>query len=169
LLSTGSRDAFAQARAVSRENSRYNIGDNVVTRTINVPTMALGLIRNRSRFSFRKNGEETLDGRLTWMVAYKERGRPTFIRTPNGRDQPASGFVWIVPETGEVLKTTLTASHDLTNSLALIIVEYRPDIGLGQLVPVRMSESYRLSNATISGDATYSNFRRFQTSARIIR
>jgi hypothetical protein len=169
LLSAGSRDGFAQAQAMSRENSRYNVGEDLVTRTINVPTMVLGLIRNRSRFTFRKNGEETLDGRLTWMVAYKERERPTLIRTPNGRNQPVSGLVWIVPETGEILKTSLTAAADRMNARTLIIVEYRPDIRLGTLVPVHMIESYRTSNASISADATYSNFRRFETSARIIR
>ncbi len=168
LLSAGSRSTFAQAQAISRENSRYNLGEELVVRTINVPTMALGLIRNRSEFSFRKQGEETIDGRRTWMVAYKERGRPTIIRTPNGRDQPASGFVWIVPESGEVLKTSLSASDERAHSFAVIIVEYRTDAKLGILVPAHMSESYRESVTTISAEATYSNFRRFQTSGRIV-
>ncbi len=168
LLAAGSRSAFARAQAISRENSRYNIGEDVVIRTINVPTMALGLIRNRSRFSFRKNGEETIDGRRTWMVAYKERDRPTIIRTPGGRDQPASGFAWVVAETGEVLKTSLMATDDRANTSAVIIVEYRADTKLGMLVPVHMTESYRKPYSVISAEATYSNFRQFQTSGRIV-
>jgi hypothetical protein len=168
LLSAGSRGAFAQAQAVTRENSRYNLGEDVVTRTINVPTMALGLMKNRSRFSFRKNGEETIDGRLTWMVAYKERERPTIIRTPAGRSQPSAGFVWVVSDTGEVLKTSLAASDDRTSSSAVIVVEYRPDAKLGVLVPVRMIETYQEPYSVISAEATYSNFRRFQTSGRVV-
>jgi hypothetical protein len=168
LLSSQSRGGFAEAQAVTRENSRYNLGEDLVTRTINVPTMAIGLIRNRSRFSFRKHGEETIDGRRTWMVAYQERERPTIIRTPAGRDQPARGFVWVVPETGEVLKTSLTAADDRTNSVAVIVVEYRQDARLGMLVPVHMSESYRKAYSVISAEATYSNFRQFQTSGRIV-
>ena len=168
LLSAGSRSALAQAQAVTRENSRYNLGEDIVIRTINVPTMAIGLIRNRPRFSFRKNGEETIDGRRTWMIAYKERARPTIIRTPSGRNQPASGFVWVVSETGEVLKTSLSASDDRIDAFAVIIVEYRPDPKLGFLVPTHMSESYRRPGSLISAEATYSNFRQFQTSGRVV-
>jgi len=168
LLSAGSRSALEQAYAVTRENSRYNLGEDIVIRTINVPTMAIGLIRNRSRFSFRKSGEETIDGRRTWMIAYKERARPTIIRTPNGRNQPASGFVWVDAETGEVLKTSLSAADDRMESFAVIIVEYRPDPKLGFLVPTHMSESYRKPDSLISAEATYSNFRQFQTSGRIV-
>ena len=80
---------------------------------------------------------------------------------------PEAG-VWVVAETGEVLKTSLSASDDRIDSFAVIIVEYRPDPKLGFLVPTHMSESYRRQGSLISAEATYSNFRQFQTSGRVV-
>ena len=41
-----------------------------------------------------------------------------------------------------------------------------PDVA--GLVPVRMVEEYRDGRTLIRGEAIYSNFRRFQTSSRVI-
>ena len=51
---------------------------------------------------------------------------------------------------------------------AQLRVTFTMDKGLGILVPARMTEVFLLSGQTGEGDARYSNFRRFTTSARIV-
>ena len=48
-------------------------------------------------------------------------------------------------------------------------MNYDRDPNIGALVPVRMIEQYRRDEMTVEGEATYSNYRRFQTSARIVQ
>jgi hypothetical protein len=52
-----------------------------------------------------------------------------------------------------------------------VVTWYRPDQRLSMWVPSRMTESYdytqRLSDA-IECEATYSNFRRFETGGRLV-
>lgn len=167
LLESGTADSSAQARRIAFENSRYNIGEEVAVRNINVPTMALDLMRpvNRSRFSLSRSGGDTIDGRATWRLVFTERRRPTIIRDPNGRDRRARGSIWLDPSTGEVLKTTLQWDGE---PVGFITVHYEQDPNISALVPVRMIEQYRRNEMTVEGEATYSNYRRFQTSARIV-
>jgi hypothetical protein len=40
--------------------------------------------------------------------------------------------------------------------------------GIDMLVPVRMTEAYGNGLTTIHGEAAYSNFRRFETSVRVV-
>jgi hypothetical protein len=65
-----------------------------------------------------------------------------------------------------VLKTTLQWDG---KPEGFITVSYDRDPNIGALVPVRMIEQYRRDEMTVEGEATYANYRRFQTSARIVR
>src|SRR5207302_1126007 len=69
LFTSSSSEAIDQARAISKESARFNIG---VSRTINSPTQALDFLhsRERLRMSFRKAGEETRDGKRVWRIAF---------------------------------------------------------------------------------------------------
>lgn len=167
LLGEGSATSARQALRISRENARYNLGEDIVARTINVPTVALDLIhpRLRSRFSVDKRGEETVLGVGAWVVAFRERDRPTILRTPDGRDRASRGAVWIDPDTGEVLRTDLSWSGSPDG---FIVVHYRRDERLGALVPETMLEEYRGAKGLITGEATYTNYRRFSTAARVL-
>lgn len=167
LLSAGSAESSSQARRIAGENARYNIGDGVAARNINVPTVVLDMIHssNRSRFSVSRFGEETIDGVRTWALRFSERGRPTMIRSPDGKDRRSRGAIWVDPSTGEVLKTTLQWEGEPDG---FITVDYDRDLAIGALVPVRMIEQYRRDEMTVEGEATYSNYRRFQTSGRIV-
>ena len=84
-------------------------------------------------------------------------------------DAPSHGRYWIEPDTGRVLKTELVNGDK--NVDIRIVTWYRPDARLEMLAPARMTESYdylqRLYDA-IESEATYSNFRRFETGARIL-
>jgi hypothetical protein len=161
------------AQRIVDENARYNLG--VVERTINVPMVALDFLsrRNRWRLSFRKRDEEQLHGRTVWAVTFSERERPTLVKTPQGRDRPARGILWIDPEDGSVLRTDLEfdAKKGGDAPSSTITVLYRREETLGLLVPYEMREAYRKQTGApedIGALARYTNFRQFQTTARII-
>ena len=167
LLASGSPDSAAQAFRITRENARFNIGDEVATRTINVPTVTLDLVhpRHREHFSFNRRGEETIDGMRTWTIGFSERTRPTIIRGPGGRDQRARGTIWVNPDTGEVLRTNLLWDGE---PKGFITVHYRRDPNVDGFVPATMIEQYQRSGMQVDGEATYTGYRRFQTSGRLI-
>lgn len=159
--------AFAQAQRITEQNARFNLGSDLLPRTINVPTFALELLqpRYRDRFSRRRKGADSIDGRTGWLVEFRERDRPTIVRTPEGRDQPSRLLVLVDASNGQVLRTTVT--WERVDGAVTVIYGSVPAISV--LVPVRMSERYTTRNqAQIEGEAEYSNYRQFQTSGRVI-
>jgi len=160
-------NALAQARAIALESARFNIGD--VVRTVNVPTLALEFLETagQKRSKFRKTAEETAAGVRAWVVSFEERARPSLIRTPGGRDVRTNGLAWIDPLTGRILKTQLDPQLERGRA-ARITTDYAPDERLALWVPVRMTEAYETEPATITGEATYTNFRRFETEVRFL-
>jgi hypothetical protein len=166
-----SRDSFMhKARALAIEQARFNLGD--VLRTINVPLFALEFLfpRNQDRFRFRMSADALVDGTRVTTVTFQERRRPTMIRTLDGEDVEVRGTFWIEPATGRVLKSELrTGEGNRRRIRAVITVTYAPNERLRMLVPVSMDETYAFKSIHITGTAMYSNFRRFETEARIIR
>jgi hypothetical protein len=156
-------DAVDRALAISRESARYNLGRLV--RTINVPIVALDFLlpATRGRFGFHKDGR-VIDarGQLLWDVSFSERDRPTIIKTPSGKDIVARGSFLIDPVDGRVVQTTLDVK------VAKIVVQYEIEPRLQISVPVKMTESYQMPQETLEAVAIYSNFRRFETGARIV-
>lgn len=108
--------AVAQWRRIADESARFNVGD--IQRNFNTPTTALFFLgaANQPRFSFKKSGEETVNGVPVWTVSYEERQKPTIIRTSAGKNVPVSGTVLVDPATGRVFSTTmkLNAEVDVT-------------------------------------------------------
>jgi VWFA-related protein len=167
LFGRGAPDLEA-AKRITAESARYNVGP--VTRTFNVPTSSLFFFTaaNLARFTFQKSGTERLDGVEAWKVDFEETRRPSMIMTSAGADVPATGTLWINPADGSVIKTRLViASYRGARSRAEVEVNYREDDTLAMLIPSRMTERYVTPTASISGEATYSDFKRFQTSAAI--
>jgi hypothetical protein len=166
-----SRDSFMhKARALAIEQARFNLGD--VLRTINVPLFALEFLfpRNQDRFRFRMSADGVVDGTRVTAVTFQERRHPTMIRTLDGDDVEVRGTFWIEPATGRVLRSELrTGEGNRRRIQAVITVTYAPNERLLMLVPVSMDETYAFKSIHITGTASYSNFRRFETDARIIR
>jgi hypothetical protein len=165
LLSSG---AVGQAARIAEQNARFNLGDDLILRNINIPTFALEMMnpRIRDRFRVRQIGVDALDGRPGWLIEFRERERPTLVRTPEGRDQATRVVVLVDPQTGEVLQTTLTWER----VEGMIAVYYGHTPGIPVPVPIRMAERYvTRTGALVGGEATYANFRQFETSARIIQ
>jgi len=165
LLSSG---AVGQAARIAEQNARFNLGDGLISRNINIPTFALEMMnpRIRGRFRVRHTGADALDGRPGWLIEFRERERPTLVRTPEGRDQASRVVALVDTQTGEVLYTVLTWER----VEGLIAVYYGHAPGIPVPVPIRMAERYvTRSGALVAGEATYANFRQFETSARIIQ
>jgi hypothetical protein len=169
LLVDGSDEAVEQARRIAEDNAEYNLGSDLIYRTINVPMLTLDLLSpsHRDRLTFRRRGHEVVDQREVWKIDFVERAPPSLIRTPAGPDQITRGSVWIDPTTGTVVKTYLNVMISPT-SQAKITVEYGPDAKLGFFVPATMHESYERFSSRIVTTATYTNYRQFSTSARIV-
>ena len=167
LFRTPPANALALAREIAFASARYNVGD--VVRTVNVPTLALEFLEPaaQARSRFRKTAEETVDGVRAWVVSFEERARPTRIRTIGAQDVKTKGLAWIDPGTGRILKSELDAQ--LQRGLrARITATYAPVERLRMWVPVRMTERYETESHTITGEATYTNFRRFETDVKIL-
>jgi hypothetical protein len=167
LLQLLSRGEYVQASEIAAESARLNLGSYYVTRNVNVPVFVLQMMhpRNQWRFSFSKSGEEMIGDVRTWRIDFRERERPTWVRTTDGKDQKTAGTLWVDPTTGEVWRTR--AAWEAPKST--ITVTYGHVDTLDVAVPLEMSERYesRLA-ATVTGTATYSNYRQFQTGARLI-
>lgn len=165
LFARPSALAIQQARRIAEESARYNIGP--IFRTINDPAFVLELLdaRNSHRMRFSKSGDATIGGRPFWIVRFQETGRPTIIRTRDRKDQPAQGRAWIDPATGGIhrVEATVQPGFGAGNFLGTLDVTFEHDARMGFAVPSRMLEKYTNRNLVTvsSGEATYSNYRRF--------
>jgi len=188
--------AVEQGRKIAAESSRYNMG--AMQRNFNVPTVALFFLSaaNQGRFRFTKDKADQVGGVRVWKVKYEETRRPTIIRTSSGKDMPVKGEAWIDPVDGRVLKTHMqidsempvaptpgaggrgTSTPERVKTTASITVTYTLEPKLGILVPAEMLETYEAPmRSAFTGDdnmtkvncrATYSDFKRFETSGRLV-
>jgi hypothetical protein len=169
LLLDGSDEAVEQARRIAEENAEYNLGSDLIYRTINVPMLTLDLLSlpNRERLTFRKRGREIVGQREVWKIDFVERAPSLLVRTPAGPDQITRGSAWLDPAAGTIVKTYLNVVISPT-SQAKITVDYQIDPKLGFFVPMTMHESYERFSSRIVTTATYTNYRQFSTSARLV-
>ena len=170
-LLAGGRDESQRALEMAQESARFNLGQ---ARTTNVPTLPLEILhpRHRQRLTFELHGVQRLNGRRLRHLSFEEVSRPTLIRTPDGGDIVSYGSVWIEEPSGRVFEVELrsVAGTQPMRTLpeAILRVSFAEDAAIGFLVPTRMRETFAIGTSTGTGEARYSNFRRFQTSARII-
>jgi len=149
-------------------SARYNLGE--IERTINTPTFAPIVLRasHAARFRFTSDGDALVDGAPATVVRFDERRSPTIVRGPGRRDIPLRGRLWVKTSTGEVLRSVLEMEDRRSGLKATIDVEYGLDAGLERRVPQVMRERYARRGHIITTEATYANYRRFTTSARIV-
>ncbi len=179
-LGEGGPDRTTRLRRLRDEGARFNIGR--IYRNFNDPTFVLQLLAPgvQPRFVFTLLGVE----KDAWKVAFAERTLPTVVQTPTA-NLLSNGTVWIGRADATVVRTDLVIKDPSTNTEADISVNYRFDARLGIAVPFRMAEVYvqtvirnvapagspqRLLTMTerIECVATYSNYRRFETSGRLV-
>jgi hypothetical protein len=169
LLQSAAGVTLERARAFTQESARFNIGP--VSRTINTPSVVLLILAplNQSRFVFAKGSEEVVDGIRCWKVTYRERRAPTLIRLPENINAPATGWFLIDPSTGEVVRGRLELNTSAESSGGTTAT-FRHVKGFAVRLPVEMIEKATAVGGVEWVEATYeySNFRRFETGARMI-
>lgn len=171
---TTSSGGLDEAREISDESSRFNIGS--IERNFNVPTAALFFFTpdrlERFKFALKDRGAGA------WEVAFRETRKPTLIRTLDGISVPSEGSLWVDPAEGTIVRTKLHVREfgdkhsEPQHGSADIEVTYRLVRELGMWLPATMLESYEAIERSgawnrITGHADYSNYRRFETSVRI--
>jgi hypothetical protein len=151
-------------------NARFNIGR--ITRNINEPTLALLSLDegHRSRFRFSTTAREARDGRELIWLAFQERDRPTLIRGLDRATIFVKGKLLVEASNGRIWESRLTTTVDGLN--VELTTEYRFDERLGLMLPAVFREHYAREKRAgafeaVDCEATYSNFRRFEVSARI--
>ena len=162
-------------RTLADEGARFNLGRRIY-RNFNMPPLALQFLglEFQPRFAFTIAGREKVAGVQTVKLGFTERGSPTVI-TLKGQDLPAAGELWVREADGAVVRTRLTVRTPQTDEGAgmnvSIRVDYRRDAKLDMWVPSRMEEIYvedRTPGERVTCTATYSDYRRFETSGRLI-
>ena len=165
----------SRLRALADEGARFNLGG--IYRNFNTPTLVLQFLapEYQSRFTFRIAGREKVSGNQAIKLEFAENGTPTVIALNNGHQLVSTGLVWVRESDGAVLRTRLTVKAPQTDDGpgidGTINVTYGWDGKLQMWVPSKMEERYaeqRQPGEKIEAYATYSNFRRFETSARIV-
>ena len=169
LLSDPGR--FVEARRLSNESARYNIG--TIERNFNIPTAALFFFASEHLDRFKFSAKDPEDG--AWRIAWNETSRPTFIRSPEGTSIPAEGEVWVNPADGTILRTVMTANtrgRNKEKGTARVDVRYQFVAAIGRWMPVSMKEEFSVDLPgdwweKITAEAEYSNYRKFTTSGRV--
>jgi hypothetical protein len=181
-------DAADVAATFKRYNSRFNIGRTF--RNFNEPTVSLLVLdeHHRRRFSFERKAVERVDGDVLVTLAFKEKDPPTLIYDPKRGRVFSRGELLVEAGTGRVRRARLTAA--VRGIAVTLTTDYRPEPRLAIWVPASFHEQYEAGsrpagefapfrprvNADSAGraeyeriacQATYSNFRRFETSVRI--
>jgi hypothetical protein len=164
-------DRLAGLRRVINDNARFNVGRTY--RNFNYPTLVLSFLDPaiQPRFTFGLAGRERIHGVDAWKVNYEERGSPTVIQG-DGADLKSRGSVWVAVQSGAVVRTQLALTIPPA-AWATVEVDYQQDPKLTMWVPVAMHETYMDMRGSavhehIGGEATYSGFRRFETSGRLL-
>jgi hypothetical protein len=166
LFRSGNPEALDLATQIHTASRKHDLGN--VQRTINIPMLGMMLLHPevRGRFTFKHEGDESLQGRYVERISYKEVARPTLIRTTRGKDLALTGRMWIEPTTGIVVKTEMIAADPVVR--AMVTVTFRRDGELALWVPERMEEYYKASLALddIFSTSTFSAPRAYQADSR---
>ena len=170
LLSDGRASAVAQARRISEESARYNLGET--GRTFNVPTYSLFFLHpaNVDRFDFERmrTGRAGCAGVDTaWDVSFQEIEFPTIARGFQGISLPARGRFCLDPASGRVIETEFELRHPevrgarpATEASARVTFGLEPRLNLW--VPVEMRDSVSADDGRrMVGTARYRNYRQF--------
>jgi hypothetical protein len=166
----------SRLRQLRDESARFNLGG--IRRNLNDPMLPFQFVDPafQPRFTFTMAGPDNVGGISVWKLEFAEHATPTVVELDGG-DFMSTGAVWIT-SSGIVIRTQLLLRNAETALNTSIVVTYGRDEKLAGWVPIRMDERYAQEpdasrngglGSEITCTATYSNFRRFETSARIVR
>ena len=170
LFVDGGAGAFAQARRITEESARYNLG--ATDRTFNVPTYSLFFLHpvnvGRFRFERLRTGRAGCAGSAAaWDVRFEEIEYPTIARGFQGISLPARGRFCLDPRSGRVIETEFELRHPAVGGRrpateAAALVRFGPEPKLNLWVPVEMRDSVSEDGGRrLVGAARYRNYRQF--------
>ena len=173
-------EAMRQLRQLAEEGAGWNIGD--IERNINTPALVLWFLTPHmsSRFRFRDGGTERLrTGEVAHVLKFDEQSSPSLMKV-NGENAPTAGRIWLLPESGAIVKTELILEQQPRSALtrwvsgqgkAAITVDYAYSSVLNFWLPSTMTERYEHPNNrdrdVVTATAHYSNYRQFVVESRI--
>jgi hypothetical protein len=166
LLQKG--ETVSVVRSVLSRNSRFNLGS--ILRNFNEPTLALLILEPRrvQRFSFDREEVVRTGDRTSVRLSFRERERPTLVRDGENRPVFSRGDITIDAATGRVERTVIELLDD--DVLARLTTTYALDEKVEMWVPVSFAERYERTSRdreVIVCEAAYSNYRKFEVTARI--
>ena len=156
--------ALRRAREITSASEKYNLAN---IGTINNPLLVLALMQeqNHERFRFTLGNIDKSIGPDVRIMQFQEMRTPTLIKLDGNADVFTNGLLWVEQVTGRVVKTQFNLGR--RGSGIEIITTFQRDPDLGIDVPVLLKEWYPDgSGGDITGEASYSHFRRFQVSTQ---
>lgn len=152
-------------------NARYNIGRTY--RNFNEPTLSLLPLTDlhRDRFSFARRGVAREGSDVLVTLEFRERESPTLIRDLKHGRLFSRGELLVEAGTGRIRRAEIRVEGK--GLRVRLTTEYALETRLGMWVPVRFREEYERGEGRdgererIQCEAVYSNYRRFEASARI--
>jgi hypothetical protein len=167
LLHGSRAGAGVEVRRLLDEAARYNLNIGEGSRNLNLPTLVLFFLHPQAqpRFSWSRRSPTSADA---WDFDFKERDRPTLIHAgADGREPVISrGQVLIEPNTGVIRRSELRLRFGGINYTLVTTLDRMAALDL--VLPVSLEERYETSTEIVVGTATYDNYRRFETDARIL-
>src|SRR5262249_2063669 len=172
-LAQNASERSTRLRQIAAESARFNLG---FYHDYNTPTLALQFLEPefQPRFTFTLARQEHVNGVAAWKVSFAEQQQPAVI-VNDGENLFSAGSLWLRATDGVVVRTLLTLKVPATRVKAgmngTVGVDYRRDSKLAMWVPSQMEERYEQVggiNDSIHCTATYSHYRRFETSSRLL-
>ena len=159
-------------RDVIDRNARFNIGR--ITRNFNEPTLALLIIEPKRvadfDFSIARVSADPDGVRLATLHFAEKAGLPRTLISGPGNEQPRSKGDFVVEQTtGRIRQTRLTLEVDqMTVALTTTYAhDAKSDLWLPSLFQERYEGTRKGEREVDAGEATYTNFRRFEVLGRI--
>lgn len=171
VLSSGARTDYAKAKEMLADSARFNLGS---PRTTNLPNLPLEMLhpRHAKRFSVRVAGNDRVRGVRTSRLVFVETFSPTIIKATDGGDMRSIITAWVEPANGRLWRADVVTRDTRPNVAPfdnVVSVTFVEHAALGLLVPNAMKEEFFAGEGRRAwGEASYTNYRRFQTSARIL-
>jgi hypothetical protein len=150
---------------LAARNARFNLGR--ISRNFNEPTLALAMLdRDRKGVRFARRRVTRTGGATIVTLEFQERERPTLILASGGTPVYSAGELDVDATTGAVLRSVLRLRYGSID--ATLVTTFAHHDGLGLPVPTLFTERYEDGAETIECETRYSNFRRFETSGRLV-
>jgi hypothetical protein len=156
--------ALRRAREISSASEKYNLAN---IGNINNPLLVMALMQeqNHERFRFTLGNLDKSLGPDIRILQFQEFRSPSLIKLDGNADVFSSGLLWVEQATGRVVKTQFNVGR--RGAGIEIVTTFKNDPDLQIDVPVLLKEWYPAgTDGDITGEATYSHFRRFQVNTQ---